>query len=80
MEDGSLVVALLSAEAEAGLAGAQRAEVIGGEGAGVAVELKRHAPGRLVTDGDVEVDDGVGRVGHGHVGCRGMCGKEKIKM
>lgn len=65
VEDGALVVQGRAGLAQALLAGAQAAEVLGRLGDEVGVELHGDAAGGLVADGDVEEDAGVGAGGHG---------------
>ena len=68
VEAGALVVQGDAGLADALLAGAEGAEVFGGLGHEVGVELHDDAAGGLAADGDVEVDAGVLGVGHGERG------------
>ena len=62
VETGAFVVQRLAAAPDAFLAGAEGAEILGGAGSGVGVELHHDPAGGLAADGHVEEDS---RVSHG---------------
>lgn len=74
VEDGALVVQGLASLADTLLASAEAAEVLGGLGNEVGVQLHGDATGRLAADGDIEEDTGPRGLGLGFGGhCEGGC-------